>query len=224
MKQDKKELDKLIFPDFEKNIINISSSFSKYLGVKTDKSTLKILDDELVKDYEDVIFIIFDGLGKNPIEINLEEGSFIRSHVKEYLTTTYPSTTTNATTTFMSNLYPMEHGWFAWSLYYEEIDKCLDIFTGRDSFTQKVTHKGYTNTKYKFTPYFENNPREDVSVYSIFPFFVSEGRNNKTVNASTVDELFIELEKIVKYKGKKFVYCYCDDPDKTMQTIKKFSL
>jgi predicted AlkP superfamily pyrophosphatase or phosphodiesterase len=207
---------KMIYPDFKNNIINISSSFSKYLCVETDKFSNAMIDSELVKDYKNVIFIVFDGLGKTPIINNLNDDSYLRRNVREYLTSTYPSTTTNATTTLMSNLYPMEHGWFAWSLFFPSINRCLDLFTGRDSETLEIIDPNYMYKNHDFCPYFEKSTRKDIDIYSIFPEFVKKGRNVTSFNANNINSLFTSLKSLTNKGNKKFVYCYYDEPDKTM--------
>ena len=53
---------------------------------------------------------------------------FIRKNVKQTLMSTFPSTTTNATTSLACNLLPLEHGWLGWKLYFEEINQNNDIY------------------------------------------------------------------------------------------------
>ena len=124
-------------PDFNKNILNVSASLAQFLGCPNNKPTLEVLNEELKKGYKNVVFIIFDGLGMNPISINLDENDFLRAKVKEVLTTVFPATTTNATTTLHTNMYPMEHGRFGWSIYFEEIGRNVDIYVGQDSKTKE---------------------------------------------------------------------------------------
>ena len=119
-------------PNFNKNIINISASLAKFLGAEITKPTLNILNKELNKNYKNVVFIIFDGLGNNPIKINLPKNSFIRKNIKTTLTSTFPSTTTNATTTLLTNKYPLEHGWLGWDLYFEELNRSVEIYLSTD--------------------------------------------------------------------------------------------
>jgi hypothetical protein len=116
----------------------------------------------------------------------------------------------------MSNLYPIEHGWFAWSLYFKDINKALDIFTGRNSITKEIYDKKYMYKHHDFIPFFEQKKKSDIKTYTILPKFVFKGRNTNTYTANTINSLFTTLRRITKIDDKKFIYCYCDEPDKDM--------
>lgn len=76
-------------PDFNNNIINISATLAEYLGVKTDKPKLPVLQKALSEhDYKNVVFMCFDGMGMYPIEANLLPSGFIRKNIVQTLTST----------------------------------------------------------------------------------------------------------------------------------------
>ena len=91
-------MNKFIKPDWENSNLNISATLAEFLGAENKNKTLKILNDELEKGYKNVVFICLDGFGINPININLDENALLRKNIKQVLTSTFPSTTTNATT------------------------------------------------------------------------------------------------------------------------------
>ena len=80
------------------------------------------------KNYKNIVFICLDGLGINPININLDKDAFLKRNIKQVLTSTFPSTTTNATTSLACNKLPLEHGWFGWSLYFDEINRNIEYY------------------------------------------------------------------------------------------------
>ncbi|MCK5731504.1 MAG: nucleotide pyrophosphatase, partial [Tenericutes bacterium] len=53
----------IIFPDYNKCLMNISTSIIKHYGAGTKFSTLPILDNELDKDYRNVVVILVDAMG-----------------------------------------------------------------------------------------------------------------------------------------------------------------
>lgn len=118
----------LIKPNFTKSNLNISATLAEFLGAQNKNATLSILKEELNKNYKNVVFICFDGLGIYPMQKNLDNNDFLMKNIKQTLLSTFPSTTTNATTSLMTNQLPLEHGWFGWSLYFENIDRNIDIF------------------------------------------------------------------------------------------------
>ena len=119
---------KFIKPNWENSNINISATLAEFLCAPNKLQTLPILKKELKKNYKNVVFICFDGLGINPINKNLNENDFLRKNIKQTLVSTFPSTTTNATTSLMENKLPLEHGWFGWSMNFKDIKKMLIFF------------------------------------------------------------------------------------------------
>lgn len=205
---------KFIEPDFKNCNLNISSTLAEFLGVRNDNATLKILKDELNKNYKNVVFICFDGLGMYPLEQNLEADSLLRENVKQVLTSTFPSTTTNATNSLMMNKLPLEHGWLGWSLYIEDVKRNVDIFLGTDS----VTGERVEIKKPPMHPidYYFDHANSEYKINSIFPPYVKV--NNEMANNiyDTASEFFNIINSICEKKGKQFIYAYYPDPDYTM--------
>ena len=119
---------KFIKPDWKHNILNISATLAEFLGAPNDNATLPLLKQKLAKGYKNIVYICFDGLGVYPLEHNLAESDFLRRHVAQVLTSTFPSTTTNATTSLCTNKLPLQHGWLGWSLHIPTIGRNVDIF------------------------------------------------------------------------------------------------
>ena len=205
---------KFIFPDFNNSILNVSASIASYLGCKNDKPTLKLLDDELLKNYNNIVFMCIDGLGINPININLNDKSFIKNNIKMNLTSTFPSTTTNATRSLLSNMYPLEHGWFGWSLNIPSINQNVDIFLNVDSATKKKVK--IDNSPIKNEPYYFDNTNTDYEINTIFPKYVAVKNQKNNHIYETVDDFFNNLNLLLNKNNKKFIYSYLYEPDQTM--------
>ena len=206
---------KFIFTDFNKNILNISATLEEFLNCPNSNGTLTILKEELKKNYKTVVFIIFDGLGINPININLKDDSFIKSNIKDILTSVFPSTTTNATTTMLTNKYPMEHGWFAWSLYFDELKAAVNIFPGVNSHTNEPVDQMY-KTKIIPTEPFYKYAHTDYAISKVAPIYWSDGENLNKYVASDIDDYFSLTKEICQKEGKQFIYLYCPEPDHMM--------
>lgn len=205
---------KFIKPDFNKNIINISATIAEFLGCPNDKPILPELAAELKKGYKNVVFLILDGMGINPINQNLTDDAFLKKNIKQVLTSVFPSTTTNATTTLLTNKYPMEHGWFGWSLYFEELNRAVDIFLDADSFTGEPIEKGYTKKALPIEPYYFK-AKTDYAVTVVAPEYCDNYGKNRCV-WHTLNGLFGHVDKICQREGKQFVYAYCSEPDHVM--------
>lgn len=205
---------KFYFPNYKKNIVNISATFSKMLGNETPISSLKILEKELKKDYKNVVFIIFDGFGINPIKKNLTKNNILRKNIKQTLTSVFPSTTTNATTTLMSGDYPFNHGWFGWAIYFEELDKVVEVYRGKDYYTQENVNSHFSRERLPFEAYYAEN--KNYTVNTIFPYYIKDGNMKENYPYNTIKEMFENIENCCLKDGKQFIYSYHDNPDATM--------
>lgn len=203
---------KLIKPDWQNSNLNISATLAEFLNVPNNNATLSILKEELNKGYKNIVFICFDGMGINPIKKNLKKKDILRKNIVQTLTSTFPSTTTNATTSLITNKLPLEHGWLGWSLYFKEINKNIDIYRHRDSQTTEPIDYDY--------PLFDNgdcyfdHANTDYKITPILPIYVQ----TKTEKISVEDEfeMIKKIKEVCKLDGKQFIYAYSPEPDSTM--------
>ncbi len=200
-------------PNFKGSIVNISATFAEFLGCPNDKPTLPILANELSKNYKNIVFLILDGLGLHPLCTNLDENSFLRRNVRQTLTSVFPSTTTNATTSLLSNLYPMEHGWFGWSLYFEELGRAVNIFPAVDTFTGENVGESFIKQRLPAKPFYKLSKIYRPS--AIVPDFW-HGDEDERIVYRTLDEMFSLIEACCAEKEKRFLYGYSAEPDSTM--------
>ena len=202
----------MILPDYKNNILNISSTFSKFLGF-TDGDTIKILEDKLKKDYTNVVFIVFDGMGVDVLK-RIGKGTIMEENICQNVTSVFPATTTNATTTLLTNKLVDYHKYLAWSMYFKNLNRCIDIYMGKDSYTQEVITENYLNTD--ITPYFKRFiPNRKIC--SVFPDFIKENTvSENNIVANTIEELRDGVVELCYGNEKKFIYCYCTEPDSTM--------
>ncbi|MBQ7307241.1 MAG: alkaline phosphatase family protein, partial [Clostridia bacterium] len=139
--------------------------------------------------------------------------SIMHKNMVSKVTSVFPSTTTNATTTLLTNSLVDNHKYLAWSMYFKEKNRCIDIYTGLDSYT-KESVSDYLNTD--TSPYFSKF-ETNREVFTVFPDF--KGNSTPTKNkkfANTIEELGTQLVNICNFYEEKFVYCYCTEPDSTM--------
>lgn len=205
---------KFKFPDYKRNIINVSATFNRMLGNDTDIPTLNKLESYLNKGYKNVVFIILDGFGINPIKIHLDKNNILRRNIKQALTSVFPSTTTNATTTLMSGDYPFNHGWFGWSIYFKELNRAVDVYMGEDSYTGEKIDPNFAKNRLPFTPYYKENKNYEVN--KVLPVYVKDGIDKNHFTYETSKEMFDKIKECCKKEGKQFIYSYNGDPDYTM--------
>ncbi len=206
---------KLIKPDFEHSILNISTSLSKFLGNETNYATLPILDEFLSHGKKNVVLLILDGCGINPLNINLDKDSFLRKHIVDTLTSTFPSTTTNATTSYMTALPPIEHGWFGWSVYFSDANRAIDIYKASDSYTGEPVDKDFMSKRLPIKSFYAGN-KSDYTVNKVVPIYFKDEVKENHYTFNGLEEMFSQIKNICDRNGKQFIYAYCPEPDSTM--------
>lgn len=202
------------FPNYKKNIVNVSATFNKMIGNNTTIPVLKKLEKSINKDYKNIVFIILDGFGMHPIKVNLDKNNILRKNIKQTLTSVFPSTTTNATTTLMSGDYPFNHGWFGWSIYFEELNKTVEVYRATDYYTKEKVDSDFSRTRLPFKAFYTN--AKNYTVNTILPIYIKDGNASENYPYKTKKEMFENIKKCCLKEGKQFIYSYCDDPDYTM--------
>ncbi len=130
--------EEICMPNYDESILNIPNSILKHYGISIYHKSLPKLDKILEKDYKNIVFIIFDGMGSFIIDHHLPEDSIIRKNKLMDLTSVYPCTTATAITSMGSALAPVEHGWLAWQCYFKEYNKFIELFKNKDYYTKEI--------------------------------------------------------------------------------------
>ena len=210
----------IVMPNYEHCILGTISSILKYYNVETKHKSSEKLDTILnEKKYKNVIFLILDGLGEhilNPISPN----GYLKQHQIDLVTSVYPSTTTAALTTYYSGMPPYETGWIAWSQYFKEYGRALDMFSHNESYMREPLKKPLMDvfkTTMKYESVFEKIEKAspDVKAYEIEPEY-AERRALRSIDADTLDELIMNINDLCQAPNRKFILAYCDNPDSTL--------
>ena len=225
---------KIVLPNYDHCILNTITSVLKYYNVETKHKSLEALDKILDKKYKNVVFLILDGMGEDILNRVSPNGFFANNKI-DMVTSVYPSTTTAALTTYYSGKPPYETGWIAWSQYFKEYGRTVDMFSHKESYLREDVTKGRINIfntllNYKsvYEAIEEKNP--DVKAYEVTPSY-SEMRSKRSVRAEDIDQAIDAIEMLCSAKGDKFIMAYCDKPDgvlhkfgTTSEEVKEFIL
>ena len=199
---------KIIYPDYENCLTNLTNSILKYFDITPYHTTLKKLDKILEEDnYDNVVLLIYDGMGSNILNRNLDEKSFLRTNKLTDIKAVFPPTTTASTTSLLSGLNPLEHGWLGWDLYFKEIDETVTMFLNTKKDTDILVSKNSIANKYYHYKSIIDLINEKYKAYKLVPF-----DNNPY---SDLEDLNNRIINLCKDKDKKFIYAYYDEPDHT---------
>jgi arylsulfatase A-like enzyme len=199
----------IVYPDYSNSVANFANSILKKWGLARSGGTLKLLDPYLVKDYENVVVILLDGMGKNIIERNLEEKGFFNTHLAGTYSSTFPPTTAAATTSIDNGLTPCEHGWLGWDCYFPQIDRNVTVFRNTDTETgEKVAEESVAWKYCGYSSVIDRINSAGGKAYYVTPF--------SPPNPETFEDSCELIKTYCKERGQKYIYCYCDEPDHTM--------
>ena len=206
----------IVLPNYEHSILNTITSILKYYNVETKHKSLESLDKLLEKKYKNVVFIVLDGMGEHILN-NLSNNGYFFNKKIDCVTSVYPSTTTAALTTYYAGKSPYETGWIAWSQYFKEYGRTIDMLSHKESYKGE-NFKGAKIDVFKeivnYTPIFEQIEKAspDVKAYELTPTY-SDKRSKRSIRADNIDEIILNIEMLCENPGEKFILAYCDNPD-----------
>lgn len=209
-------MDKFIKPDYDNSVMNISSTLAEYFNVPSNNAVLPRLKDVLNENsYDKIVFAVFDGLGLHPMRKNLSSDDFLMKNVAQTLTSTFPSTTTNATTSINTDKQPLEHGWFGWTVYFDKAGCVTELFRMTNAFSGEKLPDDFVYPVKEHDDYWFDYAKTDYAVSSVMPSYC-KGAKGGCVRATTVKEVIDGIHGEISKPGKRFVFAYCPEPDATM--------
>ena len=79
------------------------------------------------KQPENVVLLLFDGLGSRIINTFLDKNSFLKKNLKTEIYSVFPPTTASCLNSLKTGLNPSEHGCLGFSVYVPPINP-LDLY------------------------------------------------------------------------------------------------
>jgi hypothetical protein len=227
MEQEQKKIPAL--PNYDNCLVNLANSVLKKFGAKTIHNTLPMADELLASDYKNVVVLLLDAKGVSILEKHLKEDGFFRSHVAGSYDSVFPPTTVAATTSLMSGLYPNEHGWLGWDVYYPKLKKNVTVFRNIEQKKEKEGSRPDGNgvwtedslepdkaaadfhVGFEYTPY--KNIVDAINeaggrAYFSMPFMPPFPQD--------LEAILSRVEGLCSDPGKKFIYAYWSEPDSIM--------
>ena len=197
------------------NLVTFSNSVLKHFGVTPFHQTEKAIDKAL-KGHKKVALILFDGMGRNIVRKHLSEDSYIRKHYLTTIYSTFPPTTTAATTAFLTGKYPIETGWMAWAQYFEKYQRNIILFKNTDyNSEEKVEPANIANTELPIETIFDliNKNNKDVRAFDVkrFPIDLDGPKTLKSFER--------RINKELKNLNQGVIYFYFDSPDRNMHML-----
>ncbi len=106
-------------PEYQSNsIVNLMSSILNAFNCENNYAPLSGFDIDLNK-YQHIVCMVVDGLGYNFLKKH--NNSFLYQHLKQRITSVFPTTTASAVTAFLTAQAPLQHGLTGWYMYFKEL-------------------------------------------------------------------------------------------------------
>lgn len=203
---------KLVFPDYNHSLLNLTNSILKFYNVEPNYKSLCCLDEVLKGNYKNVVFYLVDAMGSKILEKHVNESLFLLNNRIDNLTTVFPSTTVAATTTAITGQPPVATAWLGWQQYVKEENKNVIFFLNKDyynedyKFDYNVAEKyvGITNIYEKI-----NASNKLIKTHDIFPEF-------RNPELKTILDQVKSVIKTIDNNHSNFVYAYWDKLDTLM--------
>ena len=162
------------YTDYNNCLVNVSASILKHFGVKWDKEGISEIDRQIVGKKK-VVIMLLDGMGINIIKHNLGNDSFLNTHITKTINSVFPPTTVAATTSVLTGLNPIEHGWLGWHLYLNKKAPSLILFRNEDYYKKKPYHRLNVNDVLGYKSIIDMVKEKGVKGYEIYPSFKKDG-------------------------------------------------
>ena len=201
------------WPDYRCCGVNLVGSIAAYLGMPDMHPGIPEVDSLLSRGaWRSVVLLVLDGLGSVSLgELFLDEAFLPGRHMMD-LSAVYPSTTVAATTSLRSGLYPNEHGWLGWTMFFPQTGTSVDVFSNQVQFTQQPAPFPHAaNTFLPYTPLEKRLHKAGLAA----GFAVSR---YDELHADDFEQLCDHILTLVQGPGRQYIYAYTDQPDADMHT------
>lgn len=206
-------------PDYDNCCVNLTCSVQKHFGIPPRHSTLSIVDDELKKDYKNVVILLLDGLGQTVLQEILPKNSFLRQHFAQELSAVFPSSTVPATVSIKTGLTPVEHAWWGHFLYFKNLGQTINVYTNTDMFSRKQASKddvAHYNIPYLSFLDQANELNPDLHVYTVCPANARDNFSTSQVTCNDMTDMSEYITTLCNLDGKRLIYGYLEALDSTM--------
>lgn len=198
----------LIYPDYERSVVNVASSMIAAFGGSPTYAPLKELD--FIRGYQKVVLVSIDGLGYEFLQ-KYGKGSFLLEHCIAKITSTFPSTTAAAEMALETGVAPQQHGITGWYMYLKELGTVSRALLfeprwGKSKFADAGIKYEIIFTEKK-TCQKINSPYSFVMPEIILDTYKPIDKNNLLPYAN-LDGMADQIKKAVDIPGKRFIFSY----------------
>jgi predicted AlkP superfamily pyrophosphatase or phosphodiesterase len=208
-------------PDYHGgSIVNLMASIVTAFGGRSDYATARDLAPAELASTRNVVLLVLDGLGYRHL-VRVLAGGALHGALRASLTSTFPTTTAAAITTFMTGLAPQAHGLTGWHMYFREIGAILAVLPFRPRHGGPSLAASGVVTPAELLGHAPVFDELDAATFVVSPAAIVESDFNRAVSGAArrvgygeLDAMFGAVRDIVRGgKGRQYVYAYYSDID-----------
>jgi hypothetical protein len=208
-------------PDYAgAGIANLMSSIARAFDAPHAACpTLAAPHADVLRAHRHVVLLLVDGLGLRMLQRHRPHGA-LAAHLRDTLTSVFPSTTATAITTVLTGMPPAAHGFTGWHVWLEEIDAIGAVLPGhvRGSDEPLARRPGAAQLLAGTTPFFD---RLGVSTHAVAPRRIIDSHYNlahtgraQRLAYGTLTELFQCVERCTRSPAPRtYTYAYWPEFD-----------
>lgn len=208
----------MIAPDYNGgSIVNLMTSITQAMGDEDSLyPPLRTLAPAALSG-RNVVLLVVDGLGYENLNANRRDGALAR-HLKDRMTSVFPSTTAAAITTFFTGEAPQQHGLTGWFTHFRELGGVIAPLPYRPRHGGSVLTVPAT-ALFGHTPLFD---RLKAQSYVVAPQQIAFSEYSKAHNGraevipfATLAQMFDQISRIVRTPGeRRYLYAYWPELDR----------
>lgn len=192
---------------YDRGLLQVSNAIFKYFGLDTYHDIDLQVENWLNEhEFETLIVLLIDGMGSRIIKEILKPNDFLVKYMTKEMPTVFPSTTTAATTAFLTGKSPKETAWLGWSQYFKEVDDSVVLFRNCSLYNDKLYPN--FNERLKNKSLMDYLAERNISFKTIYPSWDINGTDNL--------EEFVQKVKDATKDSPAFIYGYFDQFDACM--------
>lgn len=201
---------KWVKPNYNNSIVSLVHSIENYFGLGSHENTLKEIETILKQENKkNVILLLYDGLGYNLLEKNKDVCPTLYNHLLGRISSVFPPTTAAATTSVISGLEPISHGWLGWDMYFKDYNEVVTLFLNCEKDSGEAI-PNFPGTSF-LLPY--KSIADKISEKpNCLGTIVSPFSNNKC-KSFDIDDLHNKVLDICSNDKHNFIYGYYENPD-----------
>lgn len=205
------------YPDYDNSILSVISSILKYYGYDNGHKTSEILDKYLENKYENIVLMLFDGMGVSTLKKYLKEDDFLIEHMVDTISSVCPSTTACAIPTVESGMAPIEHSWLGWDMYFKEYDANICVF--KNTYQDSNEEIKDCNVARKYINYYNVFDRiKDITKKRVKTHDISKYSDTNEF-AYSCEQMLQRVVEISKDPSEDYIYTYVEEPDLVMHAL-----